>query len=71
MSGDAKEEIAKLREALKLMHRRAQRAEGQRDAARFLLASWDSHPVMHHPSGYLAHVIVKDVTKVLNRRGTP
>lgn len=62
------EEREEAREALKVMHRRAQSAEGQAEAARYDLNMWSGHPVMKTVGGYLASEVAKSGLKALNRR---
>ena len=58
--------LSQMKEALRKMHRRAQRAEGQRDAGMFLLNSWDRHS--SDPRHFLLNIVIEQVRKALSRR---
>jgi tRNA A37 N6-isopentenylltransferase MiaA len=61
-------ELEEARAALKLMHRRAQSAEGRVEAAKLPLSSWYKRTDPSSPRYFILRVVIKETLKALNRR---
>lgn len=67
-SATLERELEAARAALKLMHRRAQSAEGRVEAAKLPLSSWYKRTDPSSPKDFILRVVIEETLKALNRR---